>query len=64
MSKSKPPVSSPDALPLKFAGLDLCDGCGARLAPGDQLAGLCAACERALSKVPRPRPSRRRERRP
>ncbi len=30
--------------PLTFRGLDLCDGCGTRLEPGDRLAGLCPAC--------------------
>jgi len=36
-SRRKPaPVSSPDTLPLAFGGLDLCDGCGTRLAPSDR----------------------------
>lgn len=31
---------------LTFRGLEWCDGCGARLAPGDRLAGICPACQR------------------
>jgi hypothetical protein len=30
---------------LTFRGLDLCDGCGTRLDPGDRLAGLCRTCQ-------------------
>ena len=30
--------------PLTFKALDLCDGCGAGLEPGERLAGLCVAC--------------------
>jgi hypothetical protein len=44
--KRKPgPVSSPVTPPLIFRGLDLCDGCGARLEPGDRLSGLCETCQ-------------------
>jgi len=35
---------NPEPPALTFRGLDLCDGCGTRLAPGDRLSGLCAAC--------------------
>ncbi len=38
------PVSALETLPLTFRGLDLCDGCGTRLAPGDRLSGLCPTC--------------------
>jgi len=30
-----------------FHGLDLCDGCGSRLAPRECLAGLCSACSKS-----------------
>ena len=56
--------AAPQLLDLTFRGLDRCDGCGVELAPADQLAGLCAACERALAKAPRSKIPRRRERRP
>lgn len=61
MSATSPSAPGAD---LTFQGLDRCDGCGTLLEPADQLAGLCAACERALPKAPKPRPARRRERRP
>jgi hypothetical protein len=51
-SKSTRPVTGPDVLDLTFRGLDLCDGCGARLEPGDRLSGLCPACLGAITKVP------------
>jgi hypothetical protein len=37
--------------PLAFQGLDVCDGCGVRLAPG-RLSGLCPACLARVSKNP------------
>ncbi len=43
-TKRKPQaVFTRDTLPLTFRGLDLCDSCGARLEPEDQLWGLCPA---------------------
>ncbi len=41
------------ALNLTFRGLGLCDGCGARLEPGDRLSGLCSACSATLEKANR-----------
>jgi hypothetical protein len=29
---------------LSFRAIDLCDGCGTRLDPGDALYGLCEGC--------------------
>lgn len=50
--KRKPePVSTPDTPSLTFRGLDLCDGCGATLEPGDRLSGLCPACLGAPEKA-------------
>ncbi len=46
------PVPTVKAADLTFKGLDLCDGCGTRLDPGDRLAGLCMVC--ADPKVERP----------
>jgi len=47
---------------LTFRGLDLCDGCGARLDAGDGLSGLCPVCRapEATGCGPkhRPRPDR------
>jgi hypothetical protein len=31
----------PEPVALSFKGLEWCDGCRARLEPGDQFAGLC-----------------------
>ncbi len=47
-----------DAPPLVFRGLDLCDGCGATLKPGDQLSGLCPACQgpQNMEAIPTSRP--------
>ncbi len=43
--KRKPgPVAVSESLALTFRGLDLCDGCGTRLEPGDRLSGLCPVC--------------------
>ncbi len=42
MKATRKPKAEPVA--LTFRGLDLCDGCGARLNPGDRLSGLCPAC--------------------
>jgi hypothetical protein len=42
----RPAPSPPEAeapFPLAYHGLDVCDGCGVRLAPG-RLSGLCAGC--------------------
>ena len=33
-----------EAPPLTYRGLNLCDGCGIELAPGEQIAGLCPGC--------------------
>jgi hypothetical protein len=41
---TKHPEPEAVTLPLTFQGLDLRDGCGARLEPGDRLSGLCPAC--------------------
>ena len=32
---------------LTYRGLEWCDGCGARLKPGDQMGGLCPVCAQA-----------------
>ncbi len=40
-----------DVLALTFRGLDLCDGCGIRLEPGERLAGLCPVCLEPKSKA-------------
>jgi predicted RNA-binding Zn-ribbon protein involved in translation (DUF1610 family) len=45
---------------LTFRGLDLCDGCGTRLEPREQLAGFCPQCVRALRRASKSRASRRR----
>jgi hypothetical protein len=48
VSKRRPdPMTSPDPPPSTFKALDLCDGAGTRLAPGDRLSGLCPTCQGA-----------------
>ncbi len=42
MKATRKPKAEPVA--LTFRGLDLCDGCGVGLHPGDRLSGLCPAC--------------------
>ncbi len=37
-------LTPPPEAPLTFRGMDRCDGCGAPLAPGYRLAGMCEAC--------------------
>ena len=57
-------TKSPEALTLTFRGLDLCDGCGTRLDPGDRLTGLCGACmrlDRGETRRPRENNDRRAE---
>ena len=44
LKATRKPKAEP--LTLTFRGLELCDGCGARLAPGDRLSGLSPACRR------------------
>jgi hypothetical protein len=46
------PAAVPAPFPLTFQGLDLCDGCGTRLAPGGRLTGLCSACLTLVAKIP------------
>jgi len=37
-------TTEPETMTLHFEALDRCDGCGTRLEPADQLAGLCSRC--------------------
>jgi hypothetical protein len=46
------PEPVPAPLPLTFHGLDVCDGCGTRLAPGGRLTGLYPACLACVAKMP------------
>jgi hypothetical protein len=51
-STTRHPEPEPAPFPLTFHGLDVCDGCGTRLAPGGRLTGLCAACLARVAKMP------------
>jgi hypothetical protein len=39
-------AKAPESPVPVYRGLDRCDLCGGALAPGEQLAGICAACRR------------------
>ncbi len=53
---------NPEPPALTFRGLDLCDGCGAKLDPGDRLSGLCRACQDTIREGPLPSIGRRKTR--
>jgi predicted amidophosphoribosyltransferase len=61
-NRKRVPVVLPVRPPLTFRGLDLCDGCGAPLEPGDRLSGLCPACRNANAVGPIPERRRRPDR--
>lgn len=44
MKRTREPVTPRETPALTFKGLAWCDGCGAKLDPGDRLSGLCPAC--------------------